>query len=298
MRVATHSGGFHADDVFAIAVLRLALGEIEVVRTRDRDAHAAADIRVDVGGRDDPATADFDHHQRGGAGTRANGIRYASFGLVWREYGEALAGSKEAAEGVDEFLVQGVDANDTGQTIVESLVADVRSLSVSGVIAGFNPVWDEDLAPAEEDARFGDAVALAEDILRRSIAGAQAWQRARSLVHEAIERASDPRIIELDRNMPWREPLVSAAPEARFVIYPKSQGWALNAVPVDLGSFENRLDLPEAWGGLTDEQLQAETGVPDAIFAHPARFYASAATREGVLNLAHRALAATPDREP
>ena len=66
--VATHDGGFHADDIFAIAVLRQALGELEVVRTRDAEKQAAADLRVDVGGRSDAATGDFDHHQRGGAG--------------------------------------------------------------------------------------------------------------------------------------------------------------------------------------------------------------------------------------
>jgi uncharacterized UPF0160 family protein len=34
------------------------------VRTRDRDALAQADLRVDFGFRDDAATGDFDHHQR------------------------------------------------------------------------------------------------------------------------------------------------------------------------------------------------------------------------------------------
>jgi len=90
MKVATHPGNFHADDVFAVAVLELVHGSLEVVRTRDADAQAAADVRVDVGGRHDPASGDFDHHQKGGAGERENGIRYASFGLVWREYGERL----------------------------------------------------------------------------------------------------------------------------------------------------------------------------------------------------------------
>ncbi len=68
MRVATHPGGFHADDVFAIAALRLVHGDLEVVRSRDPEVLAAADLRVDVGGRYAPATGDFDHHQRGGAG--------------------------------------------------------------------------------------------------------------------------------------------------------------------------------------------------------------------------------------
>lgn len=292
VRVATHSGGFHADDVFAIAVLRLALGEVEIVRTRDAGVQAAADIRVDVGGRDDPETGDFDHHQRGGAGERENGIRYASFGLVWKRYGEELAGSPEAARGIDEFLIQGVDANDTGQTIVETLVDGVRPLTVSGVVAGLNPVWDEDLTDAQMDERFAEAVRFAQGILERQIAGAKAWQRARSLVLAAIERAEDPRVVELDRNMPWREPLVSSAPDALFVIYPKTDGWALNAVNVELGSFDNRLDLPEAWAGLSDDALREASGVADAVFAHPARFYAVARSREGVLELARRAMAA------
>src|SRR5919107_2835519 len=102
MLVATHPGTFHADDVFAIATLRLALGDVAVVRTRDEAELRAADVRVDVGGRDDPATGDYDHHQRGGAGERANGIRYASFGLVWREHGADLAGSEDAATAIDE----------------------------------------------------------------------------------------------------------------------------------------------------------------------------------------------------
>src|SRR4051794_8844262 len=119
MRVATHDGSFHADEVFALAALSL-LGEpLEIVRTRDRDVIAACDVRVDVGFRADPATGDFDHHQREGAGERPGGVRYASFGLVWREYGARLCGGDEAvAERVDRSLVQAVDANDTGQAVV------------------------------------------------------------------------------------------------------------------------------------------------------------------------------------
>ena len=295
MRVATHPGSFHADDVFAIAALRLAAardGEaVVVVRTRDAAAQAAADARVDVGGRDDPATGDFDHHQKGGAGERANGIRYASFGLVWRHVGPRLTGSEEAAASIDERLVQGVDANDTGQTIMESLVDGVRPMTVSGMIAALNPAWDEDLTPEEEDARFEEAVALATQVLERQLAGSAAFHRARQLVVDAIGRAEDPRLIELDRNMPWRETVVEGAPEALLVLYPKSDGWAMQAVPVQAGSFDNRLDLPPAWAGLSGAELAAATGVDDAIFAHAAGFYASAGSREGIIALATLALA-------
>jgi uncharacterized UPF0160 family protein len=294
MKVVTHPGNFHADDVFAVAVLDLAAGPLEIVRTRDEQAIAGADARIDVGGRSDPATGDYDHHQKGGAGERPNGIRYASFGLVWKRYGPELAGSPEAAAAVDERLVQGVDANDTGQELTRPLVDDVRPMTVSGVVAAMNPAWDEDLTDEEEDARFAEAVALAAGILERTIAGAAGFRRARQLVLDAIGRAQDPRIVELDRNMPWRETVVANSADALFVMYPKSDGWGLQAVPEVAGAFANRRSLPEAWRGLSGPELRAATGVDDAIFCHAAGFYASAQTREGVLALARRVLAA-PD---
>jgi uncharacterized UPF0160 family protein len=292
MRVATHPGTFHADDVFAIAVLGLVHGPLEVVRTRDAATQDGCDIRVDVGGRSDPATGDYDHHQKGGAGERPNGIRYASFGLVWREVGERLAGGADAARAIDERLVQGVDANDTGQTISEALVDDVRPMTVSGVVAAMNPSWDEQLTAEQEDARFAEAVALATGIVERELAGAAAFARAQQLVRDAIGRAGDPRVIELDRNMPWREAVVTGAPEALFVLYPKSDGWGMQAVPLELGQFANRRDLPAEWAGLSGDELAAVTGVADAVFCHSSRFYVSARSREGIAELARRALAA------
>jgi uncharacterized UPF0160 family protein len=294
MRVATHDGSFHADDVFAVAALTLLNGDdgIEVVRTRDRDVLATADLRVDVGFRDDPATGDFDHHQRGFDRARANGVGYASFGLIWDHYGTRIAGGdREIADVVDASLVQTVDANDTGQRLTETIVEGAYPMSVSSVIAGLQPRWDETLDPAEERARFDDAVALAAGVLQREIESAAAAMRAVDLARAAIAAASDPRLIELGVDAPWKRTVVPEAPEALFVIYPKRQGFGLEAVPRQLGSFENRRDLPAAWAGLEGEDLVEVTGVPDALFCHAKRFLAVARTREGIGRLAELALA-------
>ena len=292
MRVATHDGSFHADDVFAVAALGLAHPEIEVVRSRDRAVLDACDVRVDVGRRNDPESGDFDHHQKGGAGVRPNGIPFASFGLVWARYGAELCGGDErAAAEVEERLVQGVDAIDTGFSLTRPVVADVRPMDVSDLVDAFNPAWDEPVTDEDRLAGFLEAVGVATGIVRRRIAAAQARSRAHGLVQEAIARASDPRVIELDRKMPWHEPVVTGAPEALFVVYPKAEGWGVQTVPQALGTFVNRKDLPAAWAGLAGEELAGVTGVADAEFCHSARFIAVARSREGIDELVRKALA-------
>ena len=64
VKIATHNGRFHSDEVFAIAILKKFYSNIEIIRTRDKKLLSQADIRVDVGGRYDSKTGDFDHHQK------------------------------------------------------------------------------------------------------------------------------------------------------------------------------------------------------------------------------------------
>jgi len=291
MLVATHDGSFHADEVFAIAALGL-LGEpVEVIRTRDREAVARADLRVDVGFRDDARTGDFDHHQREFDAVRDNGVRFASFGLIWRAFGTRVCeGDAEVAAAVDASLVQAVDANDTGQQLTRSLIDGVRPMTANAIIGGFNAYWDETLSGEQERARFDAAVALARGILERELASAASGQRAQQIVRTAITAATDPRVVELPVNAPWKLVLVPDAPDALFVIYPKRQGYGLEAVPRELGSFENRRDLPAAWGGREGADLVAVTGVQDALFCHAKRFLAVARSREGVERLVALAL--------
>ncbi len=292
MVIATHDGSFHADEVFAVAALGL-LGEpTEVVRTRDPDALAAADLRVDVGFRDEAVAGDFDHHQRGFDAARANGVRYASFGLVWRAFGTRISGGDaEVAAAVDETLVQTIDANDTGQRLTETLVDGVRPYSISAVVGGLNARWDETLNPEQARVRFDAAVTVAREILAREIAAAASGRRAERIVRTAVAAAPDPRVVELPVNAPWKRVLVPETAEALFVIYPKRQGFGLEAVPRTLGSFENRRDLPAAWGGLEGADLVAVTGVPDALFCHAKRFLVVAGSHAGIARLAELALA-------
>ncbi|HEX4008831.1 MAG TPA: MYG1 family protein [Solirubrobacteraceae bacterium] len=291
MLIATHDDSFHADEVFAVAALGLIGEPVEVIRTRDKEALAAADVRVDVGFRDDPSTGDFDHHQRDFDRARENGVRYASFGLVWREFGQRIcAGDPEVADALDATLVQAVDANDTGQQLSRVIVDGVHPMTVTGLVGGFNPHWDETLESEQERERFEAAVVFARGVLVREIGSAASSRRAARIVRDAIAAAADPRIVELPVNAPWKQALVPATGDALFVIYPKRQGFGLEAVPRELGTFENRRDLPARWAGLQGADLVAVTGVPDALFCHAKRFLVVAGSHAGIQRLAELAL--------
>ena len=75
----THSGTFHADEVFATVLLSLLLDNIAVYRINEYRNEAKDSVIVyDVG------LGELDHHQAGGNGKRKNGVPYAACGLVWR----------------------------------------------------------------------------------------------------------------------------------------------------------------------------------------------------------------------
>ena len=93
----THSGKFHADDVFSSALLLYLNPEIRLTRgnkvPEDFDG-----IVFDIGrGR-------YDHHQKDSS-IRENGIPYAAFGLLWEELGAEILG-EDLAQKFDESFVE------------------------------------------------------------------------------------------------------------------------------------------------------------------------------------------------
>ena len=58
MKIGTHNGSFHCDEVLACAMLKHLpdYKEAEIVRTRDQSILEKCDIVVDVGGVFDPKT--------------------------------------------------------------------------------------------------------------------------------------------------------------------------------------------------------------------------------------------------
>ena len=282
--IVTHNGNFHADDVFSIAALKTIFPSFTLIRTRDLDIIAKADIVIDVGGEYDAETGRFDHHQRGGAGQRENGIPYSSFGLMWMKYGlDICQGNQEVANAVDAGLVSKIDAIDCGH--VEGIY---EGISLSQTISMFNPTWQED---SHFDSCFDEAVDFASRVLTRFIASASGGISAKTIVAKAIDNAQDPRVIVLEKYTPWKRTVHALSEKALYIIYPSQTGqWRIQTVPVEPGSFEDRKPLPAEWAGLSDKALQEVTGIDDAMFCHNGLFIAGAESFESTMKMAAIAL--------
>lgn len=291
IQVVTHNGDFHADEVFAVATLALFYGRehLDIVRSRDPETIARADIVVDVGYVYDPATGRFDHHQEGGAGARENGTPYSSFGLVWKEYGEKICGSAAAAHAVEEKVVYPIDAADNAIEVFTQTHADMFPYLFHNVVASLRPTWREDQEGTRTfDQGFFEALSIAEHVLRREVVLAQDAQEGFSYIEAAYRAAHDPRVILIDGHYPW-ELVAGKYPEVLFVVKPDKQNgnvWKVKTVRENIHSFLNRKDLPAAWAGKTNDAFREVSGVADAIFCHTKRFVAIAGSKEGALSLA------------
>lgn len=292
IRIVTHNGTFHADELFAIATLLIFLDgkPSEIIRTRDRAIIDSADYVVDVGGTYEPEKHRYDHHQQGGGGKRENEIPYSSFGLVWKHFGELVSGSPAVARAIDEQMCFPVDMGDNGYDYYGLIRIDVEPLLIQTIVAKFRPSLD---SSAElQDERFAELLVFMRRTLELTIQVERDTQEGMKFVEAAYQSAIDKRVIVLDKPYQWHT-TIAAHPEPLYVVKPKSVGtdWDVECVRDNPYGFENRKNLPSAWAGLieTDGRLPEVTGVPDAVFCHNRRYIAVARSKEGAMKLAQLA---------
>jgi uncharacterized UPF0160 family protein len=308
MIIATHSGKFHADDVWAVTVLDIVFPGCELIRTRDPEKIRSADFAVDVGGIWDPQTGRFDHHQKGFEGARPSGVVYASAGLAWKTHGAQCvaliakqAGSEipmeqaqQIAYAIDADLVQYLDMSDTGAARNAP-----GGYGLSAVISGFNPTWIDEqeagsvaAAEALRLTQFRRAMSFMRDIIVNAVKYRVGSLRALEQVRRS-EQLEDGRLLFIKNSaLPWTHVVRNEMPKVLFVIsYNLSeQRHMIHTIPATTETFEARKDLPAAWAGLQGAELAAVTGVPDAVFCHNNLFIAAAQSYEGILQMARLAL--------
>ncbi|GKT12196.1 MAG: hypothetical protein ISEC1_P1171 [Thiomicrorhabdus sp.] len=261
--LVTHSGRFHADEVFAIAMLRM-IGPQEITRSRDEDVIKQANIVLDVGGIYDPETGRFDHHQNSFTDTREDGTPYATAGLIWKHFGaevlakKGLVGDYEirfAQQWVDNKLINDIDAVDNGLYIEEPRP------SVSMLVAMMNVSSNE---PELQVVAFNEAIEFTSTILNNFIRAAM--KEAEVIVElESCAKQVNDGILTLEQNLPFKD-FLRSQPDIKRVVYPRPND--------EFGVFCNGKEnhLPERFRGLRSDELNLVTGLSDTIFCHKTGF--------------------------
>lgn len=260
----THSGKFHADDVFSSALLLYLNPQITITRG-NRVPEEYDGIVFDIG------RGQYDHHQRDSR-VRENGVPYAAFGLLWEELGGEILG-ETLAQRFDEEFVQPLDNNDnTGE-----------KNELATLIGNFNPVWDEteaaDGVTEEERDRglsvgFLRAVQVAGMVLENKFARYRADARADEKINQVLAmqetQGGDARILVLPEFVPCQKRLKET--DIAFVIFPSNRGGYCIQPQKKPDSMNYKCSFPKQWLGLENEELQKATGLASAGFCHKGGF--------------------------
>lgn len=273
----THSGRFHADEVFATSMV-LMVEQHEVLRTRDQAEIDKGSIVLDVGSEYNPDTLRFDHHQNSFTREREDGTPFATAGLIWEHYGSrilqsrGLEGSEQVAyalKWVDDKLIKDIDAVDNGMYL-----EDPRP-SVSMIIGLMNQSSDDE---DKQLAAFNKAVTFTSDIMENLVASAIKEAQVASELMALMETVENG-ILILEKNLPYKD-FISKHPEVRRVVYPRNE----EQFGVYCNGRENH--LPERFRGLRDQELCEVTGLEDAVFCHKSGFMSVTLSLESALFMA------------
>lgn len=274
----THSGKFHADDVFSAALLLYLNPEITITRG-NKVPEDFEGIVFDIG------RGKYDHHQKDSR-IRENGIAYAAFGLLWEELGAEILG-EELAVKFDESFVQPLDNNDnTGE-----------KNELATLIGNFNPTWD---AKGSNDEAFFQAVSVAGMILENKFERYLGNERADKRVEEILEAhqnavrsgeksEAESRILILPEFVPCQKRL--SVTDIAFVVFPSNRGGYCIQPQKKEYSLNYKCCFPTEWLGLENEELVSATGLSSAGFCHKGGFLMTAGTLEDAVKACEISLA-------
>ena len=151
VRLGTHDGVFHCDEILACFLLRQLpqYSNAQIIRTRDPTRLDACDVVVDVGGVYEPSHHRYDHHQREFSLTlssllpnKESKIKLSSAGLIYTHFGHEIIGkllgwdkgetkTDVIFDKVYDNFVQEIDAIDNGlSALVSQFVCNTNLFSL------------------------------------------------------------------------------------------------------------------------------------------------------------------------
>ncbi|XP_034022049.1 UPF0160 protein MYG1, mitochondrial [Thalassophryne amazonica] len=272
MKIGTHNGTFHCDEVLACFFLRQLpqYKDAEIIRTRDPAELAKCDVVVDVGGEYDPKSHRYDHHQRSFAESfhslcpeKPWVSKLSSAGLIYVHFGRQvlvqLTQLKEDDRQLEvlfdklyENFVEEVDAVDNGISQCDGEARYTISTTLSSRVGHLNPRWNSESQDTEEGFRKA-MVMVGDEFKDRLDYYRSSWLPARTILEEAVKKrhqvdASGEVILLSQGGCPWKDHLFVLEKELKvetpikFVLYPDQNGkWRVQCVPAGLNTLPEQI---------------------------------------------------------
>ena len=305
MKVQTHNGCFHTDELFAIAMLRILDPSIEIIRTRVIPEDLTDTILVDVGRIYDPDNLKFDHHQLDGP-TRPSGVKYASAGLIFKEYGTILIGKiikdktsphiSKIFDDFDKYLIV-IDMIDNGQS-TNLILGDI--ITINTLVASYVPigrVYDQ----KSEDESFMKILQIIQDFIISTIIRLHFKYEYASYAMAALKKTikDESQIIIFHEAGPFVQTFTEYLEGVDLKIIPKvvifpaneidgNKSWMIRGLPKNSIDWAIILPCPIEWRGKTADEFCQITGVEGSLFAHASGFLVGADTYEHAITLAKK----------
>lgn len=250
--ICTHSGIFHADDVLCAALLYVMEviyddADIATIQRVNKLSENFKGLAFDIGG------GDYDHHQSD-ARVRENGVKYASLGLLWDQFGmdwllktNVQEVSEIAWKEIDEHFIQAMDLTDNfGQEKYPNTLSYIISAR-----AATNP----NHLDKEFYAAVTDIIPFLDSAINRALQNAKKIVKARKLVEEQGS------VVVLGNE--YIPALCFKGTNAQYIVSKsiRDNGWNINCVP----GVKIRLEKDQMNG---------------CTFVHAARFIAAFDTKE------------------
>lgn len=253
----THNGKFHIDDIFSTVLLINTFDNVKLARVSEVSdtINYNSKIIFDIG------KGKFDHHQVDAA-TRENGIKYSSFGLLWKEYGRKYLEKinckdiEFAWRQLDNSLVKTIDKIDNFQIEEDCL----NNYLISNIIENFNPIWNSDM---NSNDKFRETIEFAMKIFDNEVSNILSRVEAKFYLEN--KNIENNKYIVLEKYIPYNDFILEHDMERKieFVIYPSNRnGYEVRTVL-------NRKTFPKEWSKLSKKEFFDKYQVEGFLYCHP-----------------------------
>lgn len=301
IRIVTHDGPFHSDEVLSVAILTKIFKNHQIIRTREQALIDLADVVVDVGSVYNHQLRRYDHHMKNPPQDE-RGHLFSSAGLVWYHYHSSYLKAigipkiiEIEGESIEiEYFIDRIIRNrwiipiDRGDNGLHS-----GPTPISEIVSAMSPI-DPEKSREKYNKQFLECVSMVSHLFERSCFHAvDSIIAKQKLIYCKKEYLEDGKIACLDIDV--KDFGFFSGSKVHFVVYPvldhNTGDTFYNIRPIfDTFNKKYKTTIPGELCGISEEEIVAK-GIEGIPFIHHSGFMAKAVSKEAAISFCKKIIA-------